>query len=79
MKASEIFGIVIRVIGLIITLIGIYDIYRAFIMFVQVQSIGSLSPLLFGVPSFLLGIWLLGGAPWLMLFSYPEQKKESNN
>jgi hypothetical protein len=74
MNASEIFGLIIRCAGLALSLLGIHDIYRAFIMLVQVISMTSFAPLLFGVPALLLGIWFLRGAPRLMSFSYPQYK-----
>jgi hypothetical protein len=74
MNASEIFGLIIRCAGLALTLIGIHDIYRAFIMLVQAISMTSFMPILFGIPALLIGIWFLRGAPLLMSFSYPQNK-----
>ena len=74
MNASEIFGLVIRSTGLALSLLGIHEVYRALIMMVQVISMTSFMPVLFGIPLLLLGIWFLRGAPWLMLFSYPNTK-----
>jgi len=72
MNASEIFGLIIRCFGLALTLIGIHEIYRAFIMLVQVISMTSVMPLLFNIPALLIGVWFLRGAPQLMSFSYPQ-------
>lgn len=74
MNASEIFGLIIRCAGLALTLLGIHNVCRAFIMLVQVISMTSFMSLLFGIPALLLGIWFLRGAPWLMSFSYPQYK-----
>lgn len=74
MSASEIFGLIIRCAGLALSLLGIHEVYRAFIMLVQVISMISLGPMLFGVPALLLGAWFLRGAPQLMSFSYPQSK-----
>ena len=74
MNASEIFGLIIRCTGLALTLLGIHNVYRALIMLVQVLSTSSFILLLFGVPSLLLGIWFLRGAPWLLSFSYPQDQ-----
>ena len=71
---SEIFGLIIRCAGLALTYIGIHQVSRAVIMFVQVISLTSLISLLFGIPILLLGIWFLRGAPWLISFSYPQNK-----
>jgi hypothetical protein len=72
MNASEIFGVIIRCAGLALSLLGINDIYRALIMLVQVISITSFMPVLFGIPCLLIGVWFLRGAPLLMPFSYPQ-------
>ena len=72
MNVSEIFGLITRVIGLLVTLSGINNIYHALIMMVQDISISSFIDLLIGIPVLLLGIWLLRGAPWLMSYSYPQ-------
>ena len=74
MNASEIFGLIIRSVGLALSLLGIHEVYRAIIMLVQGISLTSFMPLLFGIPNLLIGIWFLRGAPWLMSFSYPEHK-----
>jgi hypothetical protein len=71
---SGIFGLIIRCAGLSLTLLGINDIYRALIMLVQVISVTSFMPVLFGIPCLLIGIWFLRGAPQLMSFSYPQNK-----
>ncbi len=71
---SGIFGLIIRCIGLVLILLGVNHIYRALIMVVQVISLTSLTPLLFGIPILLLGIWFLRGAPQLISFSYPQYK-----
>ena len=74
MNTSEIFGLIIRCAGLALTLLGIHEVYRALIMVVQEFSGISFTPLLFGIPNLLLGIWFLRGAPWLMSFSYPQHR-----
>jgi len=80
MNASEIFpgifGLIIRCAGLSLTLLGINNIYRTLIMVVQVISLRTFTPLLFGVPMLLLGIWFLRGAPQLTSFSYPNIKEK---
>jgi len=74
MNVSEIFGLIIRCTGLALTLLGIHEVYRALIMVVQVISMRSFMPLLFGIPMLLIGVWFLHGAPQLISFSYPENK-----
>jgi len=74
MNASEIFGLIIRIIGLILALSGINNIYQALIMVVQLEFMSSFTSLLFGIPTLVIGFWLLRGAPWLMSFSYPQHQ-----
>jgi len=76
MNISDIFGLIIRCTGLALTLRGIHDVYRAFIIFVQTISLTPLTSLLFGIPILLLGGWFLRGAPQLMSFSYPNIKEK---
>jgi len=78
MNVSEILGLIIRSVGLALTLLAIHEIYRALIMLVQVISMVSFMPLLFAIPAFLLGVWFLRGAPWLVSFSYPQHKIGEN-
>jgi len=77
MKPYEVFGIFIRCVGLVLALAGLHGIYRAIIMLVQDMTIVSFMPLIFGIPTLALGVWLLRGAPWLLFFSYRQaQMKE---
>ena len=78
MKPSEVFGIFIRCVGLVLALFGLHELFRTVIMLLQNISVFSLSPLMLGIPTLVLGVWLLRGAPWLVFFSYPQgqMKKE---
>ena len=71
---SEIFGLIIRITGLALAVSGTINIFQALIMMVQNVSISSFMNLFFGVPALVIGIWFLRGAPWLLSFSYPQQK-----
>lgn len=76
MNVSEIFGLIIRCADLALSLLGIFQVYRAFIMLVQVISVTSFMPVLFGIPCLFIGVWFLHGAPQLMSFSYPNIKEK---
>ena len=69
MRASEIYGLVIRIMGM---LLGVYGIITAD---QWLYSSRVSSALLFGVPYFWLTLYLLRGAPHIIRFSYPEQGK----
>ena len=70
----EIFGLIVRITGLALAVTGIIEIFQDLIMMVGDISIRSFMDLLFSIPVLLLGIWFLRGAPWLLSFSYPQQK-----
>jgi len=77
MKPYEVFGLFIRCVGLVLALAGLHGLYRAVIMLVQNIAAISFMPLIFGIPTLVLGVWFLRGAAWLMLFSYRQgQMKE---
>ena len=77
MKPSEVFGIFIRCVGLVLALVGLNALYRAVIMLVQNIAFVSFTPLVLGIPTLVLGVWFLRGAPWLVFFSYHQgQMKE---
>ncbi len=71
---SEIFGLIIRITGLGLAVSGIIEIFRDLILMLGQISFGSFVELLFGIPALVIGIWFLRGAPWLLSFSYPQQK-----
>ena len=70
----EVFGLIIRVTGLGIAVSGIIEIFRNLIVMLGNISFGSFVELLFCIPALIIGIWFLRGAPWLLSFSYPQQK-----
>jgi hypothetical protein len=72
----EIFGLIVRVTGLGIAVTGIIEIFRDLIVMLGHISFGSFIELLFGIPALVIGIWFLRGAPWLLSFSYPQQKTQ---
>ncbi len=72
MKPYEVFGIFIRCVGLVLALVGLHGLYRAVIMLVQNITAVSFMHLIFGIPTLVLGVWLLHGAPWLIFFSYRQ-------
>jgi hypothetical protein len=73
---SEVFGLVVRCIGLLLSFIGLSQLYRAPIMVLQGAFDNALVSLVSAVAVLLLGVWFLRGAPWLMSFSYPSEDKE---
>ena len=74
MKASEIFGVAVRVIGLIMSFVGIGQISVAVLYLVGGGPAGKILLLLCGVPFLIIGRWFLRGAPKLIKFAYPEEE-----
>jgi uncharacterized membrane protein len=72
MKPSEIFGIVVRTVGLILTLIAFSQICFALLNTVG-GGPGYASGYFFGIPGLVVGLWLLRGAKSLVSFAFPEQ------
>lgn len=73
MKCSEIFGLVIRCIGVVLCFIGLSQLYGAAIMMLQGAFANALVPLVSAVLVLVLGLWFLRGAPCLVSFSYPSE------
>jgi hypothetical protein len=76
MKSKDIFGIVVRVVGLLALLSGLGGAYAAFSVF----SFGRLllRALLYGIPYLAVSLYLLRGAPHLVRFAYPDESEQSS-
>ena len=72
MKPSELFGVVVRVTGLILSLVGIWQVSIGILNLVFGGPV-ILPFLLRGVPMLIIGRWFLRGAPKLITFAYPEE------
>jgi len=83
MKSSDIFGVAVRTIGLLVLLYGLYDIWSGFDNFVENliwppsqdsdSNTGSaLTYFVFGVPEFIVGLLLFFLADWLVKLAYRE-------
>jgi hypothetical protein len=80
MKASDIFGVAVRTIGLFILLYGLYDIWGGFDTIVEnllpgnsdSESASSLSYFAFGVPEFIIGTLLFFLADWVVKLAYRD-------
>lgn len=83
MKPREIFGILVRFVGLLLVLYGI----RALVLFLEVESAveavgdgsgAKLALLAMALLALVIGAYLLGGAPSVMRYSYPEFPKPAS-
>ena len=64
MKPSDIFGIVVRTMGLILVLVALGS---------SIPAMVQPGVLFFGIPVLLLGLWLLRGGKAVVSFAYPEE------
>jgi hypothetical protein len=83
MKASELFGVVVRSIGFFVILYGLYDLLGGFDSFFEnlLQSGGqdsnsgsasTLSYFVFGVPEFMVGALCFFLADWIVKLAYRD-------
>jgi hypothetical protein len=71
MKPSDIFGIVVRTVGLVIALVGLWTVGWAILNLVG-GGPGTVALLVSGVPELLVGLWLIRGAEPLVRFAFPQ-------
>ena len=69
MKPSEVFGVVVRSVGLMVIVANVVGL---------ITSIAQPGVLFIVVPMLLLGIWLLRGAPAIVQFAYPDRKNTND-
>ncbi|MGO8764113.1 MAG: hypothetical protein ACLQSR_03140 [Limisphaerales bacterium] len=83
MKASDIFGVAVRTIGLLVLLYGLYDIWSGFDNFFEnllsppsqdsdSTTASTLTYFVFGIPEFILGTLLFFLANWLVKLAYRD-------
>jgi hypothetical protein len=82
MKASDIFGVAVRTIGLLIILYGLYDFLGGFDNFFEnmlpsnqgsdQNTSSTLSYFIFGVPEFIMGALCFFLADWIVKLAYRE-------
>ncbi len=83
MKASELFGVVVRSVGLFVILYALYDFLGGFDNFFEnlLQSGGqdsnsgsasTLSYFVFGVPEFIVGVLCFFLADWIVKLAYRD-------
>ena len=81
MTGKDLFGVVIRVAGLILIMYALWNLWFALFQLGGVagpKDIGLTWYFAFGVPALLLGLYFLRGAPHILRFSYPERRDGSN-
>lgn len=73
MKPSDVFGIVVRTVGLVITLTALWTIGGAFLNVAAGGPRNVAGLLIPGIVELVIGLWLLRGAKALVQFAFPEE------
>lgn len=76
MRSSDVFGIVVRVFGLSMTLYSLWSLATNIALSLSVPEMDGLTAwfAITGIAGVVLGIYFLRGAPLLLRFSYPNEK-----
>lgn len=80
MKPSHIFGIIVRVIGVLLWIVSLWQFYLAvYVLFGRAAWVDTVGHAFYDhlLPGFGLvaaGLALVRGAAWLRRFSYPDEK-----
>jgi len=72
MKLSELFGVIVRTIGLIFVLTALWQVFSAILNLVGGGPGNVVVMLLYGIPALLVGLWFLRGAKALISFAFPQ-------
>lgn len=73
MNASDLFGVIVRTIGLLMLLAALWQISWALLNLVGGGPGNAVALLLSGIPTLLLGWWFLRGARWLVSCAYAKE------
>jgi len=76
MKTTEVFGIVVRTLGLIVVLIALGLILPAMLSLVMGGPGALIGLLFYGIPALVVGLWLLRGARPIVSFAFPKGRRE---
>lgn len=73
MKPSELFGVVVRTIGLLVLLSAVWATFLGSLGVALGGPGQTVGMLFFGIPALLIGLWLMrSGAHALVRFAYPD-------
>ena len=76
MKPRHAFGVAVRVVGLLTTLVGVYFLVCGLVILVDPNYSSKVSPawhyVLFGVIDFAIGLFLIRGVRHIVRFAYPK-------
>jgi|GEM_PF-5163456 hypothetical protein len=83
MTPKDIFGVLVRLVGLLLLLYGIKTLVLFFQVESAVEAVGDgsgakLALLAIALLALVIGAYLLGGAPSVMSYSYPESPRRAS-
>ena len=79
MKARDIFGIIVRTVGLCVALYAVWNLAFGIVMVLGFRGNGLIFPYFTcGVPLLIVGIFLLRFGRQIVRFSYPEDKDDAD-
>jgi hypothetical protein len=76
MKPAELFGVLVRFLGLLIVLGALWTLFWAFVNLVGRGPADVIAMLLCGIPLLFVGLWFLGWADTLASWTYPEKPSD---
>lgn len=72
--ATVVFAIVVRTVGLLVAIVAGAPLFYAFVSVVLGGPNAAGIVIIFS-PVFVVGLWLLRGAPWVVRFAFPDSDK----
>ncbi len=76
MKPAELFGVVVRSVGLVLVLWALWLLFWALLNIIGGGSENVLEMLLNAFLAVFMGVWFLGGAPIIVNWTYPKEPME---
>ena len=76
MKPVEVFAIVVRTVGLIVSLAAAAILFWGLLNLVLGGPVSAGGMIIVGVPKLLVGLWLLRGGPPLLAFAFPNKDRQ---
>jgi len=74
-KPVEVFAIVVRTVGMIVSLAAAAILFWALLNLVLGGPANPVGMIIIGVPILLVGLWLLRGAPSLLAYAFPKDDR----
>ncbi len=73
MKPQELFGVVIRTIGLLLSLSSLWFFFMALLSVIGGGPVSPIGLIIYGIPTLFVGVWFLGGAPLIVSLAYQQE------